>query len=160
MSEQARKLLDELMGPDRNKPLHLKGTGGVKFHDHTVCKYFLVDFCPYELFQNTKSDIGNCPKRYHEESHRDKYKTEEGSRYRHEYEREFYAFLDKLVTDLERKLRRGRDRVDVRPNEHLIHGNAVIDELEEKRTLLDLQIKEKLAKVAFVGPHIPLTSGM
>lgn len=43
MSELARKLCDELLGADRNKPLHLKGTGGVKFHDHDV-SFILVDY--------------------------------------------------------------------------------------------------------------------
>jgi hypothetical protein len=36
MTEMARKLLDELLGPDRNKPLNQKGTGGVKFYDANV----------------------------------------------------------------------------------------------------------------------------
>lgn len=36
MTELARKLLDELLGADRNKPLSQKGTGGVKFYDHDV----------------------------------------------------------------------------------------------------------------------------
>lgn len=38
MTEHARKLCDELLGADRNKPLSLKGTGGVKFWDHDVRK--------------------------------------------------------------------------------------------------------------------------
>jgi hypothetical protein len=95
--------------------------------------------------------MGPCPFRYHEESLRDKYKTEEGNSYRQRYEADFYMFIDKLVSDLERKLRRGKDRVDVRPNDPIIGGNAASDELEEKRTLLDLQIKEKLKLIEAYG---------
>lgn len=36
MTELARKLLDDLLGADRNKPLSQKGTGGVKFYDDNV----------------------------------------------------------------------------------------------------------------------------
>ena len=58
MTELARKILDELLGPDRNKPASQRGTGGVKFYDSNVCRLYLVDFCPYETFLNTKSDLG------------------------------------------------------------------------------------------------------
>lgn len=96
--------------------------------------------------------MGPCPFRYHEESLREKYKTEEGNPYRQRYESDFYMFIDKLVSDLERKLRRGKDRVDVRPNDPILGGgNAASDELEEKRTLLDLQIKEKLKLIEAYG---------
>lgn len=95
--------------------------------------------------------MGPCPFRYHEESLRDKYKTDEGKPYRQQYESDFYMFIDKLVSDLERKLRRGKDRLDVRPNDPIMGGNAANDELEEKRTLLDLKIKEKLLLIEAFG---------
>ncbi len=112
----------------------------------------MVDFCPYELLQNTKSDIGACPKRYHEDSLREKYRGPDGDRYRSLWERDFYGFIEKLVLDLERKLRRGKDRIDVRPAElTATGGNTAIDELEERRTILDMQIKEKLAFIEQYG---------
>lgn len=122
-----------------------------------MCTHYLVEFCPYELFQNTKSDIGTCPKRYHEESLREKYRSHEGDRFRAEWERDFYNFIEKLVTDLERKLRRGKDRLDVRPSELPQGSNAEIDALEERRTLLDLQIKDKLAQIESLGEQGEIT---
>lgn len=116
-----------------------------------MCKHYLVEFCPFELFQNTKSDIGTCPKRYHEEALRDKYRTQDGDRYRQEWERDFYQFIEKLVADLERKLRKGKDRLDYRPTDMHAGANPAVDELEERRTLLDLQIKEKLVKIERCG---------
>lgn len=101
-------------------------------------------------FQNTKSDIGNCPKRYHEEKLREAFLAE-GERYREEYQREFMHLLEKLVNDLERRLRRGRDRLEVKPSDPTAVLNPVSDELEEKRTILDLQIKELLAKIEAAG---------
>lgn len=101
-------------------------------------------------FQNTKSDIGNCPKRFHEEHLRDKF-LEEGERYREEYEREFMQLLEKLVSDLERKLRRGKDRLDIKPSDPTAALNPANDDFEEKRTILVLQIKELLAKIETCG---------
>lgn len=101
-------------------------------------------------FQNTKSDIGNCPKRFHEEHLRDKF-LEEGEQHREEYERDFMQLLEKLVNDLERKLRRGKDRLDVKPSDPTAALNPANDEFEEKRTILDLQIKELLAKIETCG---------
>lgn len=99
---------------------------------------------------NTKSDIGPCPKKYHEEILRDKYRGPEGDRYRQEWERDFFNFIERLLADLERKLRKGRDRLE-RPGDSVMPGNSAIDELEERRTILDLSIREKLTKIEEYG---------
>lgn len=98
-------------------------------------------------FQNTKSDMGNCPKRYHEEKLREKFLSEGTDKEREVYEMDYMGFLEKLVNDLERKLRRGKDRLESKPNDPTAALNPISDEIEEKRTILDLQIKEALAKV-------------
>ena len=54
MTDYARKLLDALMGPDRNQETRDKKN----YWDDNVCTNFLVSFCPNELFINTKSDLG------------------------------------------------------------------------------------------------------
>jgi hypothetical protein len=52
MDEQ-RKLLDSLMGIDRNKG---KTAGdSPRFTEKDVCKFFLCGLCPYETFMNTVS---------------------------------------------------------------------------------------------------------
>ena len=38
----ARKILDELMGPERNKMSNEKGSFGVKFSDHDVSRLLLL----------------------------------------------------------------------------------------------------------------------
>ena len=73
MTDLARKILDELMGPDRNKLPSERGASGIKYSDYNVCRHYLVDFCPHLQFLNTKSDIGPCPKKYHEELLRKKF---------------------------------------------------------------------------------------
>jgi hypothetical protein len=77
MSAYARALVDELLGINRNN------SEGVSFTDTEVryineeltkvCKFFLVRFCPYQVFSNTKSDLGPCSKKHHEEYIRKEY---------------------------------------------------------------------------------------
>ena len=101
---------------------------------------------------NTKSDIGPCPCRYHEENLREQFEVKGGESYREEYERDFLAFLEGLVNDLERRLKRGKERLEVRPNDPSVTNvHNTNDETEEQRILLDLQLKEILAKIEAFG---------
>ena len=51
-------MLDELMGKERDVPIDKRKGAGLKFYDPSVCKYDLCGLCPYQLFPNTKSDLG------------------------------------------------------------------------------------------------------
>ena len=59
-----RKELDEMLGKDRNLPRAERLKKREHFDDNDVYKYFLVAFCPHELFINTRNDIGRCKKRH------------------------------------------------------------------------------------------------
>lgn len=60
--DEAREMLDQLMGKTRNLTNDMKETAAqLKFSDKRVCKYFLCGLCPYLTFITTKSDIGKCP---------------------------------------------------------------------------------------------------
>jgi len=61
MASAAAALLDQLMGKHRNMSSDERPVQ--KWSDDDVCKHhFIAGFCPHELFANTKSDIGKCPK--------------------------------------------------------------------------------------------------
>ena len=62
--EDFRKELDELLGKDRNLPRSERLKKREYFDDNDICKYYLVAFCPHELFINTRNDIGRCKKRH------------------------------------------------------------------------------------------------
>ena len=53
-----RQMLDELMGKDRDLSIKEKYGQKKHFSDDEVCKFYLLDFCPHDLFPNTKSDLG------------------------------------------------------------------------------------------------------
>ncbi|KAG0057738.1 hypothetical protein BGZ83_003636 [Gryganskiella cystojenkinii] len=118
-----------------------------KFWDKEVCKHFLVKFCPNSLFTNTKSDLGNCDL-VHDEKLREEYqKAPDRDSYR--YEDEFFDYLTYLTNDLQRKIRRGKERKDKEVDETLLNPRK--DEKEEKMVMLEQKIKDTLAKVEEAG---------
>lgn len=63
--DDAKALLDSLMGQARNVPLkEAKKRKGNNFKEDNVCKFYLLGFCPQhdELFRNTKMHLGECAK--------------------------------------------------------------------------------------------------
>ncbi|KAH7051759.1 hypothetical protein BKA57DRAFT_485103 [Linnemannia elongata] len=135
----ARSLVSELFAPFE--------PSRYKFWDKEVCKHFLVKFCPNSLFTNTKSDLGNCDL-VHDEKLREEYqKAPDRDTYR--YEEEFFDYLTYLHNDLERKIRRGKERKDKEVDENLLNPRK--DEKEEKMVMLEQKIKDTLAKVEEAG---------
>lgn len=58
-----RALLDELMGAARNlTEEERKGYKEISWDDREVCAFYMVRFCPHDLFVNTRSDLGPCPR--------------------------------------------------------------------------------------------------
>ena len=146
-------LCDKLLGVDRNDPLTMKITKKIKFSDHEVCKPYLVGFCPHLTFSNTKSDVGPCPRKVHEDSIREQFLAE-GERYREDYEIEFFGILHRMVQDLQRKIRKAQSRLEAKPSnevEHLL--NPEKDEFEERRAILDVQMRNLIKKMEEAAEH-------
>jgi hypothetical protein len=117
-----------------------------RFTDDEVCKHYLAGgFCPSELFVNTKSDLGPCDK-IHDEHLREEYlKNSENDRYG--WERDFYEYLQSLVNDLDRKIRRGTERVEMKVEESATSK----DEREEKTILLEDKIETIVKEIEKAG---------
>lgn len=108
---QARGLLDELMGKERDVPVHLRTNRVRKFYDDDVCKHFLVGICPYSLFKNTKSDLGTHDK-VHDDACKAEYdKLTKAERQRYGYEYETLRFLQDLVRECDRRVARNKSRI-------------------------------------------------
>ncbi|KAI9279365.1 hypothetical protein BY458DRAFT_502863 [Sporodiniella umbellata] len=116
------------------------------FWDETVCKHYLVAFCPSQLFTNTKSDLGACDK-IHNDRLKDKYQKSDKSKY--PYENDFQDYLNKLISDLKRKIVQGNGRISIQSDERLLELRK--EEREEKMVLLDVKIKELLQQVEAAG---------
>jgi len=97
--DQARAMLDELMGKDRNELD--TDERKIKWSDDRVCKHYLVSFCPNLLFANTKSDLGGCDLEHDVRLKRDFEK--ENARVKYTYETRFLRYLEELAEDVDKK---------------------------------------------------------
>ncbi|KAJ1854200.1 splicing factor [Coemansia sp. RSA 2703] len=135
MTDMARQLLQELMGQYQDS--------GNRYTDANVCKDHLVDFCPNQLFTNTKADLGQCDL-IHDDRLKSAYQKS-ADRGRLGYEEAFYERLQRLTNDLQRRVRRAMDRVTTEADEELV--NPYKEEKEEKAIILDERIKHMLQQV-------------
>ncbi|KAK3040068.1 hypothetical protein RJ639_027794 [Escallonia herrerae] len=145
-----RALLDELMGSGRNlTEEERKGFKEVTWDDKEVCGFYMVRFCPHDLFVNTRSDLGPCPK-IHDQKLKESFENSpRHDSYVPKFEEELARFCEKLVMDLDRKVRRGRERlaqeVEVPPS------SPVPAEKSEQLSILEEKIKNLLEQVEALG---------
>lgn len=145
----AAQLLDELMGRDRNLAPDEKRCN-VRWDDETkVCRYYLCGFCPAELFTNTRSDLGPCEK-IHDENLRITY--EKSSRFMKEgYERDFLRYLQSLLAEVERRIRRGHARLALSQAQQNAGGPGPSGKNEEKVQVLTEKIEDLVLQIEELG---------
>uniref|UniRef100_A0A069DSS6 Putative spliceosome subunit n=1 Tax=Panstrongylus megistus TaxID=65343 RepID=A0A069DSS6_9HEMI len=106
--QAAAALLDELMGRYRNLAPSDK-TKELNWEDPEFCKYYMVKFCPHDLFVNTRADLGTCPKVHDDEV---KALFEKSNSYKKQtYEDEFIRFAQSMLNEVERKITKGKQRL-------------------------------------------------
>ncbi|XP_073435922.1 luc7-like protein 3 isoform X3 [Dendrobates tinctorius] len=144
----AAQLLDELMGRDRNLAPDEKRSN-VRWDDDSVCKHFLCEFCPAELFTNTRSDLGPCEK-IHDENLRKQY--EKSTRFlKVGYEREFLRYLQSLLAEVERRIRRGHARLALSQSQQASGSAGPAGKNEEKIQVLTDKIEALLLQIEELG---------
>ncbi|KAI9115375.1 hypothetical protein K1719_013694 [Acacia pycnantha] len=145
-----RALLDELMGAARNlTEEEKKGYKEVSWDDKEVCGFYMVRFCPHDLFVNTRSDLGPCP-RIHDPKLKESFeKSPRHDAFVPKFEAELSQFCEKLVMDLDRRVRRGRERLaqDVEP----APPPPLTTEKSEQLSVLEEKIKNLLEQVESLG---------
>lgn len=132
MASLAAALLDELMGRNRNA-LPTDRTKELSYNDAEVidnkspifwipsynqlllfslqvCRYYMVRFCPHDLFHNTKADLGPCPN-LHDEVVRQKYLNEAPPFTKTKFEDEFLKYCRSMLNEVERKIQKGEQRL-------------------------------------------------
>lgn len=145
-----RALLDELMGAARNLTEdERKGYKEVTWDDKEVCGFYMVRFCPHDLFVNTRSDLGACPNIHDPKLKESFEKDPRHDAYVPRFEAELAHFCEKLVMDLDRRVRRGRERLD---QEVAIPPPPPISaEKSEQLSVLEEKIKNLLEQVETLG---------
>ncbi|CAG9133390.1 hypothetical protein JYU34_012386 [Plutella xylostella] len=107
----AAQLLDELMGRHRNTNPNEK-IKKPNWEDPEYCKYYMVKFCPHDLFVNTRADLGACPK-VHDDEVKELFEKAESSYKKSQYVEEFLRFCRHMINDVERKIQKGKQRLEL-----------------------------------------------
>ena len=142
--EGLRKALDNLMGKDRDLPLHEQIIRKKHFDDPDVCKFFLIGFCPHEFFINVKSNIGQCEKRHDQQFkiafESDPHKEE----YQIKYEESLINFLEKKTSEIDQKMKRCLERIEAPAPEQVVNKEIQqqIEEIDKKITELTAQAEQ------------------
>lgn len=116
----AKALLDSLMGPSRN--MSSQDKTGEDFKNRDVCKPYLVGYCTGDWFQNTRArqSLGwrdgqhmPCTKIHSEQLKEEFNRHPKMKKYRMEYRREFLKQLERLAHDADARVQ--REQVKCRP---------------------------------------------
>jgi len=108
--DRQRALLDSLMGKGRDMTeCERKEVRTRHWFDSDVCNFYLCGFCPFDLFTNTRSDLGFCEKD-HDDKLRETFQAEPARR-RYNVETIFLRELERLLTKADIKIRRAEERV-------------------------------------------------
>ncbi|KAF5280245.1 hypothetical protein FQA39_LY18068 [Lamprigera yunnana] len=156
----AAALLDELMGRNRNI-LPNEKVKELNWEDNEYCKYFLVKFCPHDLFVNTKADLGSCPK-VHDEEVRKLFEKAKGHR-KLQYQEEFIRFCGNMVNEVERRIQKGRQRLALNSKQEVVPSNpAQIQRNQEQINILNERINglEKEAEQAGNDGNVEQAQGL
>ncbi|XP_050225832.1 uncharacterized protein LOC126675262 [Mercurialis annua] len=145
-----RAMLDELMGADRNlTDEQRKDYKEITWDSREVCPYYMARFCPHDLFVNTKSDLGPCD-RIHDPKLKESFeKSPRRDRYQSKFESELAQRCEKLVMDLDRRVRRGRERLA--QGEEPIPPPPLSGEKSEQLSVVEEKIKNLLGQVESLG---------
>jgi len=107
--DDARALLESLMGPDRNaRPTERRVR---KFTDEDICKSYLLGLCPHDLFKKTKMDLGMC-ENDHNEQLKDEFEIDaDAERYRRKWRKPLTNHLRRLLLDVDRLIGKNQSRI-------------------------------------------------
>mmetsp|Transcript_34195 Transcript_34195/g.76425 ORF Transcript_34195/g.76425 Transcript_34195/m.76425 type:complete len:449 (-) Transcript_34195:26-1372(-) len=135
--DATRALLDALMGPNRNeKGAKTSASGQPDWEDKTICKHFLVGFCPHELFGSVaKRNLTPCSKIHSEVMKTQFEEHPDVTKYRVEYEEDFLGVLEKIATECDQYIRRERPKCRPRGGKNVQLPSGVqqkVDELEKR----------------------------
>ncbi|CAL4087453.1 unnamed protein product, partial [Meganyctiphanes norvegica] len=147
-SQAAAALLDELMGRTRNV-LPQERDSCLNWESSEVCRHFLVKFCAHDLFTNTKSDLGPCEKIHDEEI---KKEFEKANSYRRaQFEDEFVRYAESMLTDVDKRIRKGKQRLALSIKEALASSTTGDGRVDEQLELLSERITGLVSEAERLG---------
>ena len=154
-----KALLDQLMGKDRNVPTRKGFTE--QWKDPSMCKPYILDFCPYELFSNTKLYLGNC-RQTHSDIVKQQYESSqdiEKPTLTRKYELNLLTQLERILDTVDTRIRKSNERIGVRKTEFKLPADKQ-SELNRLHHEISVSMKqvEKLAEQGLLEESASLMS--
>lgn len=109
-----------------------------------ICKSYIVGKCPYEIFENTKENVGKCFK-IHNKRHKLIYENAKANHVQmpHEnYELDYMSELENFISDCDSRVKIANERLDYSEDDKLILNNLniEIENLNEVINIIKLEI--------------------
>lgn len=143
--------MDALLGRDRNLSSEEKARRNPHFSDAEHNKNFLVGLCPYELFKNTKDDIGPPPQdhgRICDDKMKQEYdKLSQAEKDKYGYEFNLFVLLRRLVADLDRRIQRSQERLADQEREARAGQEKLLAQLSSADLRRHQEISDKLSEL-------------
>ena len=144
MVDYFKQELDELMGVNRNSAIDSKNREE-HYSNPDVCKYFLVSVCPYDLFPNTKYDLGICPRR-HDKFFKTQFLSDneqDKQRYESKFISETISLFEKHIQSVDLRIKKMKSKM-FGNNENKTDIPA---EFQEKLDSIDIEVKKLLMSI-------------
>lgn len=107
---------EQLMGSE-NMTGNFNSANQLSLEDPKVCRSYIVGTCPYDLFVNTRLDVGPCDK-VHNESLKNEYKELDEDRKRKlNFEWSYLQEMRKHVDECDRRIQGAQQRLEKTPDE-------------------------------------------
>lgn len=149
------------MGQERDIPEAEKTGKNRHFSDDEICKYHLCGVPVYEMFRNTKSDLGNYDKVYDDDCQAEFQALSQSERERYGYEYDTFRFLEHLCDKLDRTIQRHKQRVSGSTTEAVPLSEVQKAQVEELRQKIhDLHLRaEAVGEQGDVDGSLQLVDG-
>lgn len=113
------------------------------------CQYYIVKFCPHDLFVNTRADLGPCY-RIHDDEAKKKYEQAKPSHRKKQFEDEFLEFCNSMLNDVDRKIQKGKQRLELMQKDQPA-GQSHMSKYQEQLNTLNARIKKLLVEAEEAG---------
>jgi hypothetical protein len=111
------------------------------------CQYYMVKFCPHDLFVNTRADLGTCPKLHDDEAKR-LFDEARPSLRKTQYQDEFLRFCSNMINEVDRKIQKGKQRLLLMNNKESVKP---ISKQQEQINNMDAKINKLVREAEEAG---------